>query len=104
GPPRGRGRADRRVGTGAEAHTCDAGRMTSPAHQVPDGDAGPDRCGHLLGRIREGDDAAFELLFREYGGVMLAAIVRIVRDRSLGEEVLQECFTEIWRRASAFEP
>lgn len=78
--------------------------MTSPAHQVPDGDTGPDRCGHLLGRIREGDDAAFELLFREYGGVMLAAIVRIVRDRSLGEEVLQECFTEIWRRASAFEP
>lgn len=65
--------------------------------------ADPERCGQLLDRIREGDESAFELLFREYGGVMLAAIVRIVRDRSLGEEVLQECFTEIWKRATAFD-
>ena len=78
--------------------------MTSLAPPASDGGAGPDRCGELLGRIRDGDEAAFEILFREYGGVMLAAIVRIVRDRSLGEEVLQECFTEIWRRAASFDP
>lgn len=86
--------------------------MTSATPEVPgaseDGRASAqggdgDRCADLLVRISTVDEAAFELLFREYGAVMLAAIVRIVRDRSLGEEILQDCFTEIWRRASSFD-
>lgn len=108
-----------RVTDAGEEHPCEAGRMTPATPEVPgtsengsasvrggalpgrDGDG--DRCAGLLGRISTADEAAFELLFREYGAVMLAAIVRIVRDRSLGEEILQDCFTEIWRRASSFD-
>lgn len=91
--------------------------MTSATPEVPSEDdlaaapaAGPagrdrddDRCAHLLGRISTRDEGAFEALFREHGSVMLAAIVRIVRDRSLGEEILQDCFTEIWERAGSFD-
>lgn len=76
---------------------------SAPAAEPAGRDRDDDRCSHLLGRIRTGDEPAFELLFREYGSVMLAAIVRIVRDRSLGEEILQDCFTEIWRRAASFD-
>ena len=70
---------------------------------LPGRDGHGDPCADLLGRISVADEEAFERLFREYGAVMLAAIVRIVRDRSLGEEILQDCFTEIWRRASSFD-
>lgn len=108
-----------RVTETGEGHPCEAERMTPATPEVPgtsengsasvggaalpgrNGDG--DRCAGLLGRISTADEAAFELLFREYGAVMLAAIVRIVRDRSLGEEILQDCFTEIWRRASSFD-
>ena len=82
---------------GASEHRLDS------AHPADQAESDSDRCTDLLGRIRTGDEGAFELLFREYGSVMLAAIVRIVRDRSLGEEILQDCFTEIWSRAGSFD-
>lgn len=34
----------------------------------------------------------------------MAVIVRIVKSQSLAEEVLQECFTEVWTRCSGFNP
>ena len=34
----------------------------------------------------------------------MAVILRIVRSQSLAEEVLQECFTEVWTRCSGFDP
>lgn len=99
GPPRGHVPVERRVAGCGEERLCEADRMTSAAPEAPDGD----RCADLLTGISAGDESAFEALFREYGAVMLAATVRIVRDRSLGEEILQDCFTEIWRRASSFD-
>jgi RNA polymerase sigma-70 factor (ECF subfamily) len=34
----------------------------------------------------------------------MAVILRIVKSRSLAEEVLQDCFTEVWTRCSGFDP
>lgn len=34
----------------------------------------------------------------------MAVILRIVRSQSLAEEVLQECFAEVWTRCSGFDP
>ncbi|WP_182354491.1 sigma-70 family RNA polymerase sigma factor [Flaviflexus huanghaiensis] len=36
--------------------------------------------------------------------MLLATIVRVVRDRDLAEEVLHECFTYIWTSAQSFNP
>lgn len=36
--------------------------------------------------------------------ILMAVILRIVRSQSLAEEVLQECFTEVWTRCSGFDP
>lgn len=58
----------------------------------------------LLLRIAGGDKAAFEELFVLQSRVLMAVILRIVRSRSLAEEVLQECFTEVWTRCSGFDP
>lgn len=58
----------------------------------------------LLLRIATGERAAFEELFLTQSRILLAVILRIVRNRSLAEEVLQECFTEVWTRCSSFDP
>lgn len=63
-----------------------------------------DPSGDLLLRIAAGDRAAFEELFELQSRILMAVILRIVRSRSLAEEVLQECFTEVWTRCSGFDP
>ncbi|SMX78796.1 RNA polymerase sigma-70 factor, ECF subfamily [Brevibacterium linens ATCC 9172] len=60
--------------------------------------------GALLIRIAEGDRSAFEELFTTHSRILMAVIVRIVKSRTLAEEVLQDCFTEVWTRCSGFDP
>ncbi|SMX82444.1 sigma-70 family RNA polymerase sigma factor [Brevibacterium antiquum] len=55
-------------------------------------------------RIATGDRSAFEELFVAQSRILMAVILRIVRSQSLAEEVLQECFTEVWTRCSGFDP
>jgi RNA polymerase sigma-70 factor, ECF subfamily len=63
-----------------------------------------DVCGALLVRIQHHDEQAFETLYRQHGSILLATILRLVRNRSLAEEVLQDVFFEVWTRAEAFRP
>lgn len=51
-------------------------------------------------RIAGGDEDAFAELFRRYGPVTLGLAARIVADRTLAEEVVQEVFTAVWRKAA----
>ncbi|SDR94716.1 RNA polymerase, sigma subunit, ECF family [Brevibacterium siliguriense] len=63
-----------------------------------------DPSGDLLLRIAAGDRSAFDELFTTQSRILMAVILRIVRSRTLAEEVLQECFTEVWTRCSGFDP
>lgn len=65
---------------------------------------GDDAQGGLLIRIRNGDVAAFNALYRENSSVLMALIVRVVRDTAVAEEVLQECFVEVWTKTHSFDP
>lgn len=69
----------------------------SPAYPVT-GDVG-----HLITEVANGEREAFKELYRSTGGMLLAVIVRIVRDRHLSEEVLHECFTFVWTNAHSFD-
>ncbi|WP_210604541.1 sigma-70 family RNA polymerase sigma factor [Brevibacterium oceani] len=88
-----------------------------PGHPAPHGESAPastddgpaddrsaDHSGQLLVRVAEGDSAAFEQLFTDQSGILKAVILRIVTSRSLAEEVLRDCFTEVWTRCSGFDP
>ncbi len=70
----------------------------------PQSGAAMDACGALLVRIQHHDEQAFEALYRQHGSILLATILRLVRNRSLAEEVLQEVFFEVWTRADSFRP
>lgn len=62
-----------------------------------------DETSGLLERVAGGDEQAFEQLYRSNSTLLLTMIVRIVRDRSLGEEVLQEVFTTVWTASERFD-
>jgi RNA polymerase sigma-70 factor (ECF subfamily) len=58
----------------------------------------------LLERCAAGDEDALGLLYDRFGRTAFALSFRIVRDRELAEDAVQESFLAAWRRASSFDP
>lgn len=56
----------------------------------------------LLARSGLGDRVAFEALYRATRSKLFAVSLRIVRERQLAEEVLQDSFVSIWNHASDY--
>lgn len=52
----------------------------------------------LLDRLRRGDDAAYEAIFRQWYAPMVATTSALLRDRGPAEEVVQDVLLELWRR------
>jgi RNA polymerase sigma-70 factor (ECF subfamily) len=57
----------------------------------------------LLKRSGRGDEAAFAQLYDATSSRAYGLAVRVVRDPSQAEEVIQEAFLEIWRTASRYD-
>jgi RNA polymerase sigma-70 factor, ECF subfamily len=60
--------------------------------------------GERLERFVQGDQAAFESLFRQFEAEVYRWIVRIVRDRSAADDVLVEAFWRAYRGRARFDP
>src|ERR1700732_978610 len=61
-----------------------------------------DLCG-LLDAVASGDRKAFRTLYDISAPILLAICVRLLRDRDLARDVLQEAMTRIWRKAHLFD-
>jgi RNA polymerase sigma-70 factor, ECF subfamily len=57
-----------------------------------------------LSRIAAGDRRAFERLYRLASPRVFAVIRRMIWQRQPAEDVLQEAFLTIWRKAAQFDP
>jgi RNA polymerase sigma-70 factor (ECF subfamily) len=57
----------------------------------------------LVGRLRAGDERAFESLVDSYHGTMLAVARRYVRTREVAEEVVQEAWLSVLNGLDRFE-
>jgi RNA polymerase sigma-70 factor (ECF subfamily) len=57
-----------------------------------------------LARIAGGDRAALQLVYRETSAKLFGVCLRILRDRSEAEDVLQDVYMTVWRRAETFDP
>jgi RNA polymerase sigma-70 factor (ECF subfamily) len=57
----------------------------------------------LVERMMAGDESALGALYDRYAGMLFAMLVRILRDTSAAEEVLQDLFLQLWRGASRFD-
>ncbi|MGA9982296.1 MAG: sigma-70 family RNA polymerase sigma factor [Acidobacteriaceae bacterium] len=69
--------------------------MTAPTQRVPDS--------ALVERIMAGEEDALSALYDRYAGMLFAMLVRILKDTSAAEEVLQDLFLQLWRGASRFD-
>jgi RNA polymerase sigma-70 factor (ECF subfamily) len=75
---------------------------------VPDGNDPSSPAGRpaeedLLRRTSLGETGAFEELYRLFASRVYGIARRVVRDPAQAEEVAQEVFLEVWRRAGRFD-
>ena len=57
----------------------------------------------LLARTAAGDEAAFAALYDRFAPGLFSMIVKMTHDEKEAEDVLQEGFAHIWRRAAAYD-
>ncbi|MDW3196060.1 MAG: sigma-70 family RNA polymerase sigma factor [Cytophagales bacterium] len=63
-----------------------------------------DRDADLLGSIAEGDTDAFANLYSDYSKALFGSIYKVIGDRLLAEEILQDTFMKIWMNIHRYDP
>ena len=58
----------------------------------------------LLADVARGNKSAFAQLYGLTKAKLLGVAMRILRDRALAEDVLQESYLKVWRHASSYDP
>jgi RNA polymerase sigma-70 factor (ECF subfamily) len=58
----------------------------------------------LISRIAQGDRQALEILYDRHAAMVLGILVRILGERALAEEILQETFWHIWQSVPIYHP
>ena len=76
----------------------DAGRPE--AARTGGGEA--ERLTALLRDVAKGNDTAFATVYDETASRIHGLVLRVVRNPAQAEEVTQEVYLEVWRRASRF--
>src|SRR5215468_5316813 len=69
-----------------------------------DADATRSQLAAALIRVAGGDRAALRMVYQDTSAKLFGVCLRILRDRSEAEDVLQEVFVTIWRKATSFDP
>jgi RNA polymerase sigma-70 factor (ECF subfamily) len=57
----------------------------------------------LLKAVARGDEQALATLYDQYRIILFGLLVRILNSREEAEDVLQEVFMQVWRRAADFD-
>ena len=57
----------------------------------------------LLSRIAQGDEAAFSVFYDQYAHGLYSLVYKILNDEKETEDVLQEGFAQIWKKAGTYD-
>jgi RNA polymerase sigma-70 factor (ECF subfamily) len=57
----------------------------------------------LMVLLRDGDPEAFEMIYDRHGGAAFSLAYRMVGDRNVAEDAVQEAFLSIWRSRVRFD-
>src|SRR5262252_364048 len=58
----------------------------------------------LLERVARGDVTALRTIYDQHASRAITIAFRILRNREEAEDIVQETFLEVWRRAAQFDP
>jgi RNA polymerase sigma-70 factor (ECF subfamily) len=84
---------------GEPARPARTGTLGRPAASAADRARDRD----LLSRVAHGDVAALRTLYEEHAPRAMAIALRILRSAQEAEDIVQETFLELWRRARQFD-
>jgi RNA polymerase sigma-70 factor (ECF subfamily) len=57
-----------------------------------------------LARVAAGDRAALRIVYQDTSAKLFGVCLRILNDRSEAEDVLQDVYVTVWRKAGMFDP
>ena len=63
-----------------------------------------DQLADFIARVAQGDRAALGHVYRLTSAKLFGVCLRILNDRAEAEDVLQETYLTVWRRAGGFDP
>jgi len=63
-----------------------------------------DEEGRIAARLRERDPVALRDVYDRFGRITFGFLLKTVGDRGSAEDVQQQVFLEVWRRADRFDP
>jgi RNA polymerase sigma factor (sigma-70 family) len=69
-----------------------------------DADATRKELAAALVRVAAGDRAALRNVYQDTSAKLFGICLRILKDRSEAEDVLQDVYVTVWRKAAAFDP
>src|SRR3954454_2765801 len=82
----------------------DRGRPGRPEQPSMDAEGTRSQLAAALVRVAGGDRAALRIVYQDTSAKLFGVCLRILRDRAEAEDVLQEVFVTVWRKATSFDP
>lgn len=58
----------------------------------------------LIVQLQNGNEKAFERIYRLYSRSLYGIVFSIIRDEAVSEEILQDVFLKIWNEAHSYNP
>jgi RNA polymerase sigma factor (sigma-70 family) len=69
-----------------------------------DADATRSQLVAAIARVAAGDRAALRIVYQDTSAKLFGVCLRILSDRSEAEDVLQDVYVTVWRKANTFDP
>jgi RNA polymerase sigma factor (sigma-70 family) len=69
-----------------------------------DADATRSQLVAAIARVAGGDRAALRIVYQDTSAKLFGVCLRILSDRSEAEDVLQDVYVTVWRKAGSFDP
>jgi len=69
-----------------------------------DAEASRSQLAAALVRVAAGDRAALHIIYQDTSAKLFGVLIRILNDKSEAEDVLQDVFVTVWRKAASFDP
>ena len=78
--------------------------QSSPSRPAPTNGSGEKAEAELARRIQAGDQEGFETFYDRFAPGLFSMIYAILQDQKESEDVLQDSFVQMWKRAATYDP